>query len=184
MDRMAEAGNWLAVERSFGRLDALGSPHTFDVLVNAAFSARERGDITLARKRLHDADALGDDPQVDEWLWTIEKDYAFVLVAADLMANYRLLPEQMPFSPEHRRAVQFAMQKVEHDGIFNGLLPKGAYRFEPVVPSERARTYAFDLRTERKSIDLRTKEGPTKRDRRRRARLDRKLARENGTADR
>lgn len=174
MHRMAKAGNWLAVERSFLRLEKLGSPHTVKVLLDAAYSARERGDMTVARQRLHQASRIGENPKVAAWLWDIEKQYAPVTVAADLLDNYRLVPEAMPFSPEHRRVVQVAMERVRQDGYFSGLLPKGAYRFEPYVNGE-GRVYRFDLNTDRSSIDLRTKDEPTGRDRRRRARLDRRL---------
>ncbi len=177
MDRMAKAGNWNAVEYSFSRLDALGVPHSFKVLLHAAFAAREAGDMALAKERLHAAAALRQDPAVEEWLWSIQRDYVPVLVAADLLANYRLVPEQLPFSPEHRRAVQFAMRKVEEDGYFKGLLPKGVYHFRPFLDDDPGRRFTLDLRRERQSVDLRTRLGPTKRDRRRRKRLDRRLER-------
>lgn len=177
---MAKVGNWPAVERSFVRLEAMGFPHTFKVLVNAAYSAREIGDIALAKERLHAARTLEADKAVDEWLWSIQQEYAPLMVAADLTDNYRLIPGAMPFSPEHRRAVEFAVEKVEEDGRFDGLLPKGTYTFEPFDESAPRPSFTFDLTHERPSVDLRTHPGPTKRDRRKRARIDKKMAREQG----
>lgn len=176
MVRMAKAGNWTAVERSFSRMETIGHPHTFRVLVNAAHAARERGDIGLARERLLEADQLETDPDVKQWLWSIQQDYAPVFVAADLPANYRLVPAAMPFVPDKRRAVLFAQGQVVEDSAFKGLLPKGQYTFRPFEEEGGGHVFTFDLRRERPTIDLRTRETPTRRDRRRRARIDKRLA--------
>jgi hypothetical protein len=176
MARMAKVGNWSAVERSFRRLDAISQDHPFKVLVAAAYSARETGNVALVRDRLQQAAALQADEDVQNWLFSLQEKYVAVTLAADLADDMRLFPKQMPFAPEERAAVQFAMQTVEDEAMFVGLLPKGEYTFRPIDTTEGPYVLPFDLAKERHTIDLRTHKHGTARDRRKRKRLDRKRA--------
>jgi hypothetical protein len=177
MDRSATRANWVAVERLFAKLDEMGQPHTYAVLINAAQAARAVGDLATAKARLLQAHALKEDRSVAEWLWQIQEQYGPVLLAADLPANYRLVPKAMPFNPEHRRAVEFAQSRVLADSYFDGLLPLGQYVFAPYEPAADAVVFAFEARQNRQRFDVRTKDEPTRRDRKRRERIDRRLER-------
>lgn len=178
MKRMAKAGNWGAVERSFLRLDAISTEHTFAVLLNSAFSAREMGDVGLAKQRLVAASKLQKDPIVEEWLWSIQDKYVSVFLGSNLADNMRLFPESMPFMPEQRSAVQFAMKTIEEEALFDGLLPKGKYTFRPLTETDGPYVLHFDLSRERQSIDLRSHKHGTASDRRKRRRIDKKAARQ------
>jgi hypothetical protein len=176
MGRKAKKNNWVAVERTFGKLDAMGIPHSFTVLWNAAHAARHRGDILAARERLKKAAKIEENEDVANWLWDIQQDYGPVMVAADLPANYRLVPKKMPFEPTKRKAVEFGVKQVLENSYFDGLLPRGVYTFEPLgAPDDSPLSFDFTLRADRQRFDLRTREEPTRADRRKRARIDRKL---------
>ncbi len=176
MARQAKRNNWVAVERTYGKLDAMGLPHTFTVLWNAAHAARNQGNILAARERLKAAAKIEEKKELTDWLWDIQQDYGPVMVAADLPANYRLVPKKMPFEPEKRKAVEFGVEKVLEDSYFDGLLPRGIYTFEPLnAADDSPRSFQFTLRADRQRFDLRTHEEPTRADRRKRARIDRKL---------
>ncbi|MEZ4323315.1 MAG: hypothetical protein R3F61_37975 [Myxococcota bacterium] len=179
MDRAVKRNNMVQVERLFEKLDTMGLPHSFPVLVNAAHAARSEGDILTAKKRLSDAQRLQESEDIVRWLWDIQNDYGPVMVAADLPDNYRLECKQMPFEPEHRRAVQYAQERVLEDSFFEGLLPRGEYVFRSYgAPDDSPRTFAFTLRADRQRFDLRTKDVPTRGDRKKRARIDRRVSKQ------
>ena len=182
----AKRNNWVAVERTFQKLDEMGLPHTFTVLWNAAHAARNQGNIMGARDHLRAAAKLEEKKEVADWLWDIQQDYGPVMVAADLPANYRLIPEKMPFEPEKRKAVEYGVNEVLVDSYFDGLLPRGVYTFEPLdAPEGSPLSFRFTLRADRQRFDLRTHDEPTRADRKKRERIDKKLekqrAREEGS---
>lgn len=178
MENQAARNNWAAVERNFRQLEDTDHPIDPVVWITAAHSARDRGDITSANARLKQADALTDDEAVDDWLQEILNGYGQVWLAADLTDNYRLRAVEMPFAPEQRKAVEFAQQEVFETSSFQGLLPNGKYVFEPYEPDLADHRYEFEAsRTNPRKFDVRTHDVPTRRERRKRAKIDRKVAR-------
>lgn len=173
---LAKRGNWGAIERMQPRLEATGQPYTPRVLVVLAQASANRGDILATRQFVETALEAGSDDELEAWVERLDKEYSPVLLAADLPANYRLTPGQMPFQPEQRAAVTFAQQQILEQSVFEGLLPRGSYRFAPYGQTEGDGVFALEVRGGRRSIDLRTKDEPTAADRRKRARIDRKLA--------
>ncbi|MCB9674097.1 MAG: hypothetical protein H6737_03220 [Alphaproteobacteria bacterium] len=179
MYRATKRNNWTAVERLYGQLDEMGMPHTFQVLTNAAHAARNRGDITTARVRLIEASRIQDSKEIKDWLWDIQNDFGPVKLAADLPANYRLECPGMPFEPLHRKAVEFAQQEIMEKSYFEGILPRTDYVFRPYGESDESRrTFKFSLRADKQTFDLRTHDEPTRADRKKRERIDRKIAKQ------
>lgn len=182
MDRAAKRTNWVAVERLFASLEAMGQPHTFTVFVQAAQAARGQGDTATAKARLLKAAAIREDREVLDWLWQIQKEYGPVMLAADLPANYRLTTEAMPFNPEHRKSVEYAQNQVIEASMFDGLIPRGSYRFAPYRVEADSLVFDFEVRENPRRIDIRTKDEPTRADRKKRERIDRRIAREAASA--
>jgi len=177
LNKAMTRNNWVAVERLFGKLEAVGVPHTRTPLYNAGLAAMQRGEIAVARSRLIAAQKLEETDDVGELLWTIQRSYGPVMLAADLPANYRLECEVMPFGTIERAAVKFAKQSVLEDSYFEGLIPRGEYSFQPYLEDSEGPSFKFTLRADRQRFDLRTREEPTGADRKKRARIDRKIAR-------
>jgi hypothetical protein len=176
MYRAAKRNNWVAAERLYGKLDEMGMPHTFAVMVSGAHAARFRGDMTTARARLQQAAKIEESKEVMAWLWDIQNDYGPVKLAADLPANYRLECVSMPFEPEQRKAVEFAQQEILEKSYFEGILPRTEYVFKPF--SGDSPSFPFTLRADKQTFDLRTHEVPTGRDRKKRARIDKKISKQ------
>ena len=177
LNKAMTRNNWVAVERLFGKLEEIGVPHTRSALYNAGLAAMQRGNIAEAKARLIAAQKLQETDDVGDLLWTIQRSYGPVMLAADLPANYRLKCEVMPFSTIERTAVIFAKQSVLEDSFFEGLIPRGEYVFGPYLDESEGPSFEFTLRADRQRFDLRTREEPTGSDRKKRARIDRKIAR-------
>ena len=173
--RAAKRNNWTAVDRLLQQLDDIGHPHTLAVLKIAAEANTVEGNVTGALGRLTTASMLDPDPVVTERLATLRATYGPVFLAADLPANYRLAPQSMPFEPERRAAVQFAVEQMREHGVYDGVLPHGTYVFAPYGVTSGPGVFRIDVRGDRRSIDLRTHEVITGADRRKRARIDRKI---------
>lgn len=174
---LARRNQWTAVDRLLVKLDATGQPHNPEVLMVYAQSAARRGDMALAKRYLERTLEAGEHEDAREWLTQIEERYSPVLLAADLPANYRLTPAKMPFEPEQSGAVRFAQNAILVDSLFRGLLPRGTYTFHPYGKQQGDGVFEIEVRGGRRSIDLRSHELPTKKDRRQRQKIDRKLAR-------
>lgn len=179
---LAQRGHWSAVDRLLEKLEDTGQPHTQEALVVYAQAASRRGDIFVAKQRLEQALSVRPDSDIDAWLQRIHDDYSPVLLAADLPANYRLTPERLPFLVEARSAVAFAQQAIIDESLFQGLLPRGNYTFHPYGQTEGNAVIPLEVRGGRRSIDLRTKDEPTAADRRKRARIDKKLSKHEAAA--
>src|SRR5690606_18766926 len=124
-------------------------------------AARALGNVYAARKRLAAAHALREEKQVIDWMFEIDSRYGRVTLACEPgRQRVELTAEAMPFQPDMRRAVEFAMGRVSEACAFDGLLPRGRYAFGG---------HAFTVEgVQAVTIDLRHMEPLDRRDRRRR----------------
>lgn len=154
MAKLAARNAWSGVERTYLELLALGWDIGFDDHVSGAHAARDMGNITAVKRRLIAATEIREDDDITDWLFEIDGNYGRVNVAAD-KGKAELLAKVMPFSPDHRKAIEFAILQVAETGSYDGLLPAGDYSFGfggtlldlEVIP--RVQSIRVDLRTQK-----------------------------------
>ncbi|MCK6507399.1 hypothetical protein L6R53_29215 [Myxococcota bacterium] len=129
IDKLASRQVWSGVERKYRELERLGVQPTFDDLVHGATAARELGDVERCYQRLKGAAKLDATKDVVNWLWEIDSNYGHVELLTVPSRAAELEVAELPFDPNQRKAVDFAMASTRQDGIFVGMLPKGAYTF-------------------------------------------------------
>lgn len=148
LEKLAARNAWSGVERTYRKLVATGVAPSFKDHVAGAYAARALGDMSAARARLSAANALQEDKQVLEWLWDIDTRYGRVYLACDGgKHSVELAAEAMPFNPDLRRSVEFAIEKIAETCEFDGLLPHGQYTFGGYdVKVQRVQAVRLDLR--------------------------------------
>ena len=154
MARLASRNAWSGVERTYLDMVALGTDLGFDDHVSAAHAARDLGNITAVKSRLISATEIREDDDITDWLFEIDGNYGRVNVAAD-KGKAELQVKVMPFSPDHRKAIEYAILQVAETGSYDGLLPAGDYSFGyggtvltlEVIP--RVQSIRVDLRTQK-----------------------------------
>lgn len=134
---LAEKNAWSGVERTYKALEAVGLPLSLEDMTLGALAARNEGNMLAALERLQRAVQL---PPADADTTAYAEAKAAI---ADLEARYNYVhvviheagkkfpnverPE-MPFSPEDRKAIEFAQARIALNRAFMGLLPAGGYR--------------------------------------------------------
>lgn len=129
-EEMAQLANrqlWTGIEGKYRECENLGVTLTLSDYVNGALAARGLGDALSAHQRLRAANQIRTDKEVIEWLWNIDISYGHVVLEVAQQRSAELQPDAMPFAPDQRSAVEYAMEKVRKDGYFKGLLPAGGY---------------------------------------------------------
>jgi len=129
MHSLAERHAWHGVERKYGVLMGLGVPLTADDHLAGAHASNEFGDLLATRRRLLRAVKTDGGQEVHDWLHNLTAQYARVELVAAPARSTELTVAIMPFDPSQRRAIESAMAATEREGVFTGLLPKGAYVF-------------------------------------------------------
>lgn len=148
LELLAAKRAWVGAERIFQALLSTGADPSFADWLRGAHAARAAGDLLSTRQRLASAQQVRHDPAVQEWIIAIDNDYGRVRLACDPGSRIQLLPEALPLDPDQRRAVERAVAQIHEGCAFDGLLPRGSYRFYTqsfrVIP--RVQTVWLDLR--------------------------------------
>ena len=129
IELLAQRQVWSGVERKYRDLERLGTTPTVDDLMFGATAAREFGDVEDCYERLQAAAKLKEDKQIVDWLWDIDHNYGHVELLTTPSRSAELSATEMPLDPNQRKAVEAAIASAEDDGVFVGMLPKGAYTF-------------------------------------------------------
>jgi hypothetical protein len=150
MARLASRNAWSGVERLFLTMSEMNVELSFEDFVSGAHSARAQGNITAVKERLSAATALREDKEITDWLFDLDGSYGRVFVSAD-KGKATLSTEKMPFHPDQRKAIEYAVVLVDETGTYDGLLPAGDYAFGQVTLEviPRVQSIRIDLRTER-----------------------------------
>jgi hypothetical protein len=131
MEKLAKRAIWEGVEKKYRELERLGVPLEEKDHLAGAYASRELGDVGSTHERLWKAlkAAKKEPKQVVDWLWDIDNHYGHVELVSIPPRGASLKATEMPFDPYQRKAVERAIESVEADGIFVGLLPEGSYDF-------------------------------------------------------
>lgn len=125
LHRLAARDTWSGVERAYTACLNTRAPMTLADHLAGAHAAAARGDVASVRERLLAANAVGENREVIEWLYTI--DTAFGAVDISSFEGALLEAERMPFEPRKAAAVAWARDVVAAGGTSRVLLPEGAY---------------------------------------------------------
>ncbi|MFZ5479143.1 MAG: hypothetical protein ACOZNI_20435 [Myxococcota bacterium] len=129
---LVQRAAWPGAEQAYRNLvalEAVGESLTYEELRLGAQVARQLGDMTACRARLDRAFAIAPTLEDATWLRELDAAYAPVTLVATTAGAAQLEAEAMPFEPDRRAAIQTAQVALARNGRFEGLLPRGAYRF-------------------------------------------------------
>ena len=119
---------WTGVDRTYQALTGLTSDLAWEDHILGAQASSELGHISDTHERLLAAVRLDPDPEIVDWLWSIDQRFGRVALVSE--PGSVLEAQQIPLDPVERRAVEFAIESCDHTGGFEGLLPAGNYLFE------------------------------------------------------
>ncbi len=125
--KLVERQAWTGVERAFEGMVDTGVELRFSDWVAGATAARELGMVSEARERLWQAHLMQESPEVLDWLWDIDQRFGAVELRVD-PSKEGLVVEQPPFEPTARRAIDNAQARLDAQGEYRGLLPRGEYQ--------------------------------------------------------
>ncbi len=127
MEQLARRQIWAGLEDKFLELEELGVELRYDNLIHGAHAARARGDVQATWERLQAASLIQRDDQLLDWLRAIESEYGQVVLSTSPVRSAMLEAKALPFAPDRRAAVEYAVQVLAAEGAFEGRLPAGEY---------------------------------------------------------
>ena len=125
--KLAQRNAWSGVERAYTNLLATECELSLDDHLNGAQSARSLGKIFEVYQRLGRARDLDQRSDLIEEMESINQIYGRVEIIGDPRFRPTLTREAMPFAPDQRRAIEYAIEVVANTGSFKGMLPRGEY---------------------------------------------------------
>jgi len=140
LDKLAKRNAWKGVEKTYKEIEKLGFRGLLDpasIHEMGSQAATVFGDTQARLIRLKRAGLSGGEESVAGALELLEEQWGEVNIRPARPPETRqekkdfvgpeLQPEQMPFAPDQRKAIETAMAQIEATGIYKGLLPLGAY---------------------------------------------------------
>ncbi len=130
MNRMASRNAWTGVEAKFQEMLALqarGHVIAAPEWMLGVQAARALGLMGPARDRLGEVVKTQPSPETIALIEEIDRVYGGVSLEVGKGAQAELKPAAMPFVPDQRKAIEVARTQLLEEGVFSGLLPKGAY---------------------------------------------------------
>jgi len=127
MEQLARRQVWAGLEDKFRELEALGVSLRYDELIHGAHAARAMGDVQTTFERLEAASEIRRDDELADWMRAIETEYGQVVLTTSPLRSALLEAGSLPFAPDRRAAVEFAVGALDDSGSFEGRLPAGEY---------------------------------------------------------
>jgi hypothetical protein len=127
IEQLARRQAWIGAEQRFGDLDRLGIEPSYEDLVFGAHAARGLGDAQSARDRLKQACQIEPTDELRAWLLSLDSAYGHAVLTSSTGEPVELRPAALPFAPDARAAVDYAVRLLAAEGRFEGLLPVGEY---------------------------------------------------------
>ncbi|MFT4626572.1 MAG: hypothetical protein ACI8PZ_005249 [Myxococcota bacterium] len=125
--KLAQRNAWSGVERAYSNLNATDCVLTLDDHLNGAQAARSLGKVFEVYQRLGRARELDQRSDLVEEMESINQIYGRVEIIGDPRFRPALIRETMPFAPDQRKAIEYAIEVVANTGSFKGMLPRGEY---------------------------------------------------------
>lgn len=127
MKKLAQRNAWAGVERNYEALVALKVPLSFEDHFLGAQSAGYLGKTWERYNRLEKALELEDKDELRMEKENILTRYGRVDIKGHPRRRPDLVAKEMPFAPDERKSVEYAMTVVAGAGSFKGMLPEGEY---------------------------------------------------------
>lgn len=128
MKKLAKRNAWAGVERAYEQLLELNIDLPFEDHMTGAQSARFLGKTHQVYMRLERAKAIDPQPDVVQELESIDASYGRIEIVGNIRKRIPLERATMPFNPDQRKSIEYAMSVVEETGSFKGMLPSGPYK--------------------------------------------------------
>lgn len=141
MKRLAQRNAWAGVESKYEELLGLGVDLEFDTHTLAAQSAKYLGKTYEVYRRLERAASIQEDADVAAEMEAIDSKYGRVRLVGNERWEVTLTRPAMPFAPDERKSVEYAIMVALESGGFEGMLPQGAY----VIGKEGKDTLEFTV---------------------------------------
>ena len=149
MKSLAQRNAWAGVERAYKQMLELDGEIPGEMHALAAQAAQTEGDVRETQMRYRKAKAAGYD--ADLALSSIDDNFVPTYLStqaprpksdkkADKVGAPVLSIASMPFAPNARKAVEFAIKQLADNWSFNGMLPHGTYTLE-----HEGRTVTFEV---------------------------------------
>lgn len=128
LSSLAQKNAWAGVERKYLELKRTKCELKYDQHSIGAESAKNLGKTFEIWERLQAATAIEAEPVVTAAIQAIEENYGRVEIRGDARHRAPLLRDEMPFAPDQRKSIEYAMSVMEGTGSFKGMLPVGTYK--------------------------------------------------------
>lgn len=127
LKKLAQRNAWSGVERTYELMLETGCELDFEEHGLGAESARYLGKTFEMYERLASAKAIDAQQAVLDSLAGLDANYGRVEIKGDPRRRPVLSREAMPFAPDQRKSIEWAITVVENTGSFKGMLPVGDY---------------------------------------------------------
>jgi len=125
---LAKRNAWSGVERAYNNLLGTGCSLSFDDHELGAESAEKLGKTFEVYERLAVAREIDQRSKIVEEMESINQQFGRVRIKGDPRFRPELVRESMPFAPNQRKSIEYAVQVVANTGSFEGMLPRGEYQ--------------------------------------------------------
>jgi hypothetical protein len=125
--KLAQRNAWAGVERSFAGLVETKCELKFTEYELGAQSARFLGKSYEMYERLVLAKDLDPTSEILDLLSGLDGNYGRVEIKGDARRRPVLTRQAMPFPPDQRKSIEWAIEVVAGTGSFKGMLPAGDY---------------------------------------------------------
>lgn len=127
MKRLAQRNAWPGVETKYEELVGLGVDIDFDTHRLGAESAKYLGKTYEVYQRLERAVKVQDDAEIRSEMEQLDAKYGRVKIIGSERWEVTLRRPAMPFAPDERKSVEYAIMVATESGGFTGMLPLGDY---------------------------------------------------------
>lgn len=132
LKKLAQRNAWSGVERTYEAMLATGCELDFEEHGLGAESARYLGKTYEMYERLTAAKAIDPQQAVLDSLAGLDGNYGRVEIKGDPRRRPILARAAMPFAPDQRKSIEWAITVVTETGSFKGMLPVGDYTISDI----------------------------------------------------
>lgn len=132
LKKLAQRNAWSGVERTYEAMIATGCELDFEEHGLGAESARYLGKTFEMYERLTAAKAIDPQQAVLDSLAGLDSNYGRVEIKGDPRRRPILARAAMPFAPDQRKSIEWAITVVTETGSFKGMLPVGDYTISEI----------------------------------------------------
>jgi hypothetical protein len=127
MNRFAGKNAWNGVDRKYQQVIALTPNVSLELHRLGAQAARMLGKTYEMYTRLENITQLESDTTVQQEISALESSYGRVRILGNIRWTVVLSRPSMPFLPDQKSSVKYAIDELANTGSFEGMIPVGKY---------------------------------------------------------